>query len=91
MNAYCPYCRKDVEYRIERREIKEFRGKKIDTYENVGVCNECNKDLYINNLEEENNERIYKSYGKRPIKHSLRLIKLQEGCTNPDEMWEDIK
>ena len=62
MKVYCPYCRKDVEYKVEKRDIKEFKGVKINTFENVGTCIECNNDLYINSLERENNERIYNVY-----------------------------
>ena len=91
MNVYCPFCQKNVEYRIERRDFKEFKEKIIDTYENVGVCNECSWDLYINNLEEENNKRIYRDYDKRLIKHALWEIKLRERRNNPDEMMEDIE
>lgn len=65
MKVYCPYCRKDVEYKIEKRDIKEFKGVKINTFENVGTCIECNNDLYINLLERENNERIYNVYKEK--------------------------
>ena len=65
MKVYCPYCRKDVEYKIEKRDIKEFKGVKINTFENVGTCIECNNDLYINLLERENNDRIYNAYKEK--------------------------
>ena len=65
MKVYCPYCRKDVEYKVEKRLIKEFKGVKINTFENVGMCLECNNDLYINLLERENNERIYSAYKEK--------------------------
>ena len=65
MKVYCPYCRKDVEYKVEKRDIKEFKGVKINTFENVGTCIECNNDLYINSLERENNERIYNVYKEK--------------------------
>ena len=65
MKVYCPYCRKDVEYKIEKRDIKEFKGVKINTFENVGICIECNNDLYINLLERENNDRIYNAYKEK--------------------------
>lgn len=65
MKVYCPYCRKNVEYKIEKRDIKEFKGVKINTFENVGICIECNNDLYINLLERENNERIYNVYKEK--------------------------
>ena len=64
MKAYCPYCREEKEYNIEKREVKEFRGKEIDAYENVAVCSNCKKDLYLVKLEQENNQRIYAEYRK---------------------------
>ena len=65
MKVYCPYCKKEVDYKIEKREVKEFRGKEINTYENVAVCKECHQDLYINEIEEKNNERIYELYREK--------------------------
>ncbi|MBE5821952.1 MAG: DUF4065 domain-containing protein [Clostridiales bacterium] len=65
MKVYCPYCTKEVEYNIEKRKIENFRGIKLDTYEKVGICNICKNDLYINELEEENNKRIYKAYSEK--------------------------
>ena len=62
MREYCPYCKKEVDYKIEKRDVKEFRGIEIDTCENVAVCKECHQDLYVNEIEEKNNERIYELY-----------------------------
>ena len=65
MKVYCPYCKKEVSYKLEKREIKEFKGVQIDTFENVAVCNECNNDLYVNDLENENSKRIYDAYREK--------------------------
>ncbi len=65
MKVYCPYCKKEVEYKIEKRDVKEFRGIEINTYENVAVCKECHQDLYVNEIEEKNNERIYELYREK--------------------------
>ena len=65
MKAYCPYCREDVNYKIERREVKEFKGIGIDTYENVAICSKCSNDLYINDIEKENNKRIHELYREK--------------------------
>lgn len=73
MKVYCPYCKKEVEYRIEKRELKEFKGIEINTYENVAVCKECNEDLYVNEIENENNERIYELY-----RNKIDIIKPQD-------------
>ena len=65
MGVYCPYCKKEVEYKIEKRDVKEFRGIEINSYENVAVCKECHQDLYVNEIEEKNNERIYEIYREK--------------------------
>lgn len=65
MRVYCPYCKKEVEYKIEKRDVKEFRGIEINSYENVAVCKECHQDLYANEIEEKNNERIYELYREK--------------------------
>ena len=79
MRVYCPYCKKEVEYKIEKRDLKEFRGIEVNTFENVAVCNECNQDLYVNEIENENNERIYKIYREKAnIINAEDIIKLRE-------------
>ena len=79
MRVYCPYCKKEVEYKIEKREVKEFRGIEVNTFENVAICNECNQDLYVNEIEDENNERIYQIYRERAnIIKPEDIIKLRE-------------
>ena len=65
MGVYCPYCKKEVEYKIEKRDVKEFRWVEINSYENVAVCKECHQDLYVNEIEEKNNERIYELYREK--------------------------
>lgn len=65
MKEYCPYCKKEVEYKIEKRDVKEFRGIEINTYENVAVCKECHQDLYISEIENKNNEKIYEIYREK--------------------------
>ena len=79
MKVYCPYCKKEVEYKIEQRELKEFRGIEVNTFENVAICNECNQDLYVNKIEDENNERIYKIYREKAnVIKAEDIVKLRE-------------
>ena len=79
MKVYCPYCKKEVEYKIEKRDLKEFRGIEVNTFENVAICNECNQDLYVNKIEDENNERIYKIYREKAnIIKAEDIVKLRE-------------
>ena len=65
MKVYCPHCKREVKYEIEKRDVREFRGIEINTYENVAVCKECNQDLYVNDIENENNKRIYDIYSDK--------------------------
>lgn len=65
MKVYCPYCRKNVEYKIEKRKVEEFRSVIINSFENVAVCGKCGNDLYVNEIEEQNNQRIYEMYRKK--------------------------
>lgn len=79
MRVYCPYCKKEVEYNIEKRDLKEFRGIEVNTFENVAICNECNQDLYVNKIEDVNNERIYQIYREKTnIIKAEDIIKLRE-------------
>ena len=79
MKVYCPYCKKEIEYKIEKRALKEFRGIEVNTFENVAICNECNQDLYVNKIEDENNERIYKIYREKAnIIKAEDIVKLRE-------------
>ena len=79
MRVYCPYCKKEVEYKIEKRDVKEFRGIEINSYENVAVCKECHQDLYVNEIEEKNNERIYEIYREKAnIIKPQNIVELRE-------------
>ena len=78
MRVYCPYCKKEVEYKIIKRDLKEFRGIEINTYENVAICKECNEDLYVNEIENENNKKIYEIYrSKTNIIKPIDIINLR--------------
>ena len=79
MKVYCPYCKKNVDYRIEQRNVNMFRGIEVNTYENVAICKICDKELYINNIEKENNERIYNIYrNKTDIINPQDIINFRE-------------
>ena len=79
MRVYCPYCKKEVEYKIEKKDLKEFRGIEVNTFENIAICNECNQDLYVNEIEDENNKRIYQIYREKAnIIKAEDIIKLRK-------------
>lgn len=62
---YCPYCRKDVDYKVEKREFRVYRGIDVNTFENVAVCKLCNQDLYVAELEDANIKRISQIYKEK--------------------------
>lgn len=62
MKAYCPFCHKETEYSVEKRNVTKYKGVDINTFENVGVCLKCKNDLYIAELEDENIQRINDAY-----------------------------
>lgn len=79
MKVYCIYCRSEQDYTVETRKINEYKGIKIDTYENVAVCSNCKNDLYIDNIENENTIRINEAYrDKAGIITANDIISLRE-------------
>lgn len=79
MKVYCPYCHKEVDYKVKQRVIKEFKGIEVNSIENVGICNECKNDLYIDSLEEANLERLYETYRtKLEIINPFEIITFRE-------------
>ena len=73
MKIYCPFCHKEEEYFVEKRDVTKYKGVNINTFENVGVCLNCKNDLYIPELEDENIQRINDAY-----RRSIELIKPEE-------------
>lgn len=79
MKVYCPFCKKEAEYDVQKREVKKFKDVEINTYENVAVCKSCNNDLYIPELEDENTKRINNLYvEKNNIIKPQDIINLRE-------------
>ena len=81
MKAYCTNCDKDVDYRVEKRSVLEFKNVKINSYENVAVCSECHHDIYISKLEDENIKPSYKTSAiiySVLIKKSIELDELEK-------------
>lgn len=79
MKCYCPFCKKETEYSLTKRLIKEFKKVKIDTYENVPICSSCKNDLYVSDIEDKNTKRIYKAYReKTDLISASDIIKLRE-------------
>ena len=62
----CPVCGKEVDYNIEKRLVNyEEDNVKFEYYEKVAICKVCGEELYIDELQKENQiafENAYKSF-----------------------------
>ncbi|TDO94150.1 hypothetical protein DFR79_104116 [Halanaerobium saccharolyticum] len=63
MRSFCPECRKEVEYHIEKLvEKKEVRGLEFEYEAERAYCNECGSEIFISELHDQNLKRIDKAY-----------------------------
>lgn len=60
--VYCANCKEKVNYSIRREIIEEYKGYEVNVIEKVGVCDICQNDLYIPELETENFKDLYEKY-----------------------------
>lgn len=79
MKEYCPYCHKDVTYKIVKRKQEEYRGIKVNIIEEQAVCSLCNNDLFVNDLYNKNLSKLIKAYrDKTDIISPKDIIALRE-------------
>lgn len=63
MKSFCPECRKEVDYYIEKSvEKKNVREKEFEYQTERAYCTECRSEIFIPELHDENLKRIDKSY-----------------------------
>lgn len=74
MKHYCPYCRCEQEYYIEKRIFNEYKGTVVNVEENVPICKKCQNELIIDEIEDENLKRIYNKY--REIKNIIAPVEI---------------
>lgn len=60
--VFCPTCNKKVSYKIEERLIEKYKSKVVNVYEKVAICNECQEDIYVPSIEQENFDVLYSKY-----------------------------
>lgn len=60
--VYCANCKEKVNYSIRREIIREYKGYEVNVTEKIGVCDACQNDLYIPELEAENFKNLYEKY-----------------------------
>ena len=62
MRVYCEKCNEKVNYKIIKENLEEYKGINVNIEQNIGICEKCNERLYINELEEDNLNRLYSKY-----------------------------
>ncbi len=66
MRTFCPECRKDVEYQIkELVEKKEVRGLEFEYTAKRAYCNECESEIFIPELHDQNLKKIDAAYREK--------------------------
>ncbi|WP_271628942.1 type II TA system antitoxin MqsA family protein [Caldicellulosiruptor sp. DIB 104C] len=60
--AYCPECKKHVEIKVEKNLVREYKGVQVNVEEHVPHCSECDTELFVPDIENENLKRLYQRY-----------------------------
>lgn len=69
MNKYCDICQCEQETQvISRKESLHVRGEEFETISNIRVCAICGEELFDEELDTANLERVYQAYRR---KHNL--------------------
>jgi putative zinc finger/helix-turn-helix YgiT family protein len=78
-NIFCSNCNKKVNYSIRKNVIQEYKGQIVNIEENIAVCDECGKDIFVPDIENDNLKRLYAKYAKLTgIISSEEIIKFRE-------------
>lgn len=76
MKQYCPYCKSEQEYEIEKRIFKEYKGVDVHVEETIPICKKCGNELVIPSIEDENLRKIYNRY--REMKDMITPLEIQD-------------
>lgn len=63
-NIFCTNCNKKVSYSERKSIIKEYKGQIVNVEENIAVCDECGKDIFVPEIENDNLKRLYAKYAE---------------------------
>ncbi len=61
-NVFCTHCNKKVNYSIRKNIIQQYKGQLVNVEENIAVCDECDRDIFVPTIEEDNFKRLYQKY-----------------------------
>lgn len=77
--VFCENCNQKVNYSIRKDIIKEYKGQIVNIEESIAVCNECDNDIFVPDIENDNLKRLYAKYGELTgIISTEELIKFRE-------------
>ena len=76
--VFCPICGKEVDYEIEERLLHfDEDGISFDYYVKAAICKECGEELYVDELQHENQlafEKAYASFNDIISKEDIEKI-----------------
>lgn len=72
--TFCEECRKDVIYYIEDIDLKStLKGEEYTYRSKKAICSECNNEVYVASIEDENLKSLYDAY-----RHKNDIIPLEK-------------
>ncbi|HBR29084.1 MAG TPA: hypothetical protein DD734_04890 [Firmicutes bacterium] len=76
--TFCEECRRDAEYSIETILLKgTLKGEKYEYIGKRAVCTECESEVYVADIEDENLKALYDAYRQKndiiPLEHVLEI------------------
>jgi len=78
--AFCEHCRKDVLYTEKYESISaDIKGETYNYYGKAAICDECNNQIFINEINDYNLHQLYSEFRKQHNIISLeKIIELPE-------------
>ena len=64
MKVYCPYCKKEREYYLNKNVIREYKGVIVNIEADVPICKGCGEKLLIEEIDNKNKKKIFEKYRK---------------------------
>lgn len=77
MKGFCEKCRDYVDFTIEDvKRNKEIRGKSIEYTAKIAFCSECNNEIFVSELRDQNLESIDRNY--RLVENLIQVYEIKE-------------
>lgn len=79
--TFCEYCRKDVLYTEKEESMSaELKGETYNYHGKIATCNECNNEIFVNEINDYNLHQLYNEFRKQH-----HIISLEKICEIPEK------